>query len=118
MTPNEFQVWAAAFGTASVRGGFPKQEADKAVENYRRLGSPGPSPLRVLHLDQEGKTVEGPQTDVRNEMFDAVVSCFTDCQGLVKNSPEESDRYWELAEDLMRILSSANGEPILRKVED
>lgn len=58
-----------------------------------------------------------PITPAQQEMFDAVVACFDDCQGMERCSTQESDRYWELAEDLMAILAKSIGSPVLRTVE-
>ncbi len=34
-----------------------------------------------------------PITPAQQEMYDAIVTCFDDCQGMVRYSTEESDRY-------------------------
>jgi hypothetical protein len=56
-------------------------------------------------------------TKAQQAMYDAIVTCFDDCQGMERYSTEESDRYWVLAEDLMRMLSESTGQPILRVAE-
>jgi hypothetical protein len=57
-------------------------------------------------------------TPAQREMYDAIVTCFDTCQGMVRYSTEESDRYWELAEDLMAMLGKSIGQPVLRVAED
>ena len=57
-------------------------------------------------------------TPAQREMYDAIVTCFDDCQGMVRYSTEESDRYWELAEDLMEMLGKSIGQPVLRVAEE
>lgn len=57
-------------------------------------------------------------TPAQREMYDAIVTCFDDCQGMVRYSTEESDRYWELAEDLIVMLGRSTGQPVLRVAED
>jgi hypothetical protein len=56
-------------------------------------------------------------TPAQREMYDAIVTCFDDCQGMVRYSTEESDRYWELAEDLVEMLGKSTGQPVLRVAE-
>lgn len=56
------------------------------------------------------------ESKASRELWDAAVACFDDCQGMVLNSIEESDRYWEFADQAMRILGAAIGEAPLRKV--
>lgn len=57
-------------------------------------------------------------TKAQQEMYDAIVTCFDDCQGMVRYSTEESDRYWELAEDLIAMLAASTGQPVLRVAEE
>jgi hypothetical protein len=57
-------------------------------------------------------------TRAQQEMYDAIVTAFDDCQGMVRYSVEESDRYWELAEDLIGLLGKSTGQPVLRLTED
>jgi hypothetical protein len=57
-------------------------------------------------------------TRAQQDMYDAIVTCFDTCQGMVRYSTEESDRYWELAEDLMEMLGKSIGQPVLRVAEE
>ena len=59
-----------------------------------------------------------PITPAQQEMYDAIVTCFDDCTGMVRYSTDESARYWELAEDLMEMLGKSIGQPVLRVAEN
>ena len=72
-------------------------------------------PEAALKLEIEERAVTG--TAAQQLMYDAIVECFDDCQGLVRHSTEESDNYWELAEHLMKTYGESTGQPVLRKVE-
>lgn len=58
-----------------------------------------------------------PITPAQQAMYDAIVNCFDACQGMVRYSDGESDRYWELAEFLMETLGESIGQPVLRVAE-
>ncbi len=62
--------------------------------------------------------MSNPITKTQQEMYDAIVTCFDECQGMVRHSTDESDRYWELAEDIMELLGASIGQPVLRVAED
>lgn len=49
------------------------------------------------------------------QMVEVVQECFRECQGMTALSMEESDRYWELADLLMRLEAKRSGIPIFRK---
>lgn len=58
------------------------------------------------------------ETPFQRLAFDRIVACFDECQGLRRYSTEESDRYWELAEELMAEFAKATGQPLLRRAEE
>lgn len=44
-----------------------------------------------------------------------VEKTFAECQGLRLYSTEESDRYWEMSERLMKAYANATGKKLRRK---
>ena len=58
--------------------------------------------------------MSNPISPAQQEMYDAIVACFDECQGMRRYSTEESDRYWELAETLMEILGKSIQTPAMR----
>lgn len=67
--------------------------------------------------DPTPERIAAPETEFQRRSFDLIVECFDRCQGMARHSTEESDAYWELAENLMVAFAEATAQPLLRKAE-
>ena len=81
--------------------------------------------LGFCGLDDDGKPLGQEQAPIERHaidpralpqaVLDAVVLCFARCQGMARYSTEESDEYWELADNLMEMFASSTGRTMDRK---
>jgi hypothetical protein len=85
------------------------------LPEYRGTGWDGHTTAeKYMVLWELGEHPPSFETEFQKVIVDHIGDTFDACQGLVKYGIEESDRYWELAERIMREYGEATNQPVRR----